>query len=130
MNIISDSIFVNPPPYTSIVDFEVCANDSAFTLSSGNPMGGIYSGLGISNGIFDPSFINDSSSLYTYEYSDSNNCTSIDSAFIHINSLPNVQLLLPNDICPNASVLNLNGGSPFEVHTVELECWAMILIPV
>ena len=113
MNIIPDSIFVNPPPYTSIVDFEVCANDSAFTLSSGNPIGGIYSGLGISNGIFDPSFINDSSSLYTYEYSDSNNCTSIDSAFIHINSLPNVQLLLPNDICPNDSVLNLNGGSPF-----------------
>ena len=68
MNIISDSIFVNPPPSISIVDFDVCANDSAITLSSGYPMGGIYSGSGISNGIFDPSLINDSSSLYTYVF--------------------------------------------------------------
>ena len=43
MNIISDSIFANPPPSISIVDFDVCANDSAITLSSGYPMGGIYS---------------------------------------------------------------------------------------
>ena len=112
MNIISDSIFVNPPPSISIVDFDVCANDSAFALSSGYPMGGIYSGSGISNGIFDPSLINDSSSIYTYVYTDSNNCTSTDTAVIRVNSLPIVQLILPNEICPNASILNLNGGIP------------------
>ena len=95
-----------------LVDFDVCANDSAITLSSGFPMGGIYSGSGISNGIFDPSLINDSSTLYTYVYSDSNNCTSTDTAVIRVNSLPNVQLLVPNNICPNAPILNLNGGSP------------------
>jgi len=75
-------------------------------------MGGIYSGSGISNGIFDPSLINDSSSIYTYVYTDSNNCTSTDTAVIRVNSLPIVQLILPNEICPNASILNLNGGIP------------------
>ena len=112
MNIISDSIFVNQPTSVSLVDFDICANDSAFPLSSGFPSGGIYSGPGISNGIFDPSLINDSNTLYTYQYSDSNNCTSVDSAVIRVNSLPIVQLILPNEICPNAPILNLNGGSP------------------
>ena len=55
MNIILDSIFVNQPTSVSLVDFDICTNDSAFPLSSGFPSGGIYSGPGISNGIFDPS---------------------------------------------------------------------------
>jgi hypothetical protein len=65
---------VNPLPFVSLSNDYLCIYDSPVTLTSGFPAGGIYSGNGISNGIFDPGTAGIGPSVIEYTYVDSNNC--------------------------------------------------------
>jgi hypothetical protein len=53
----------------------VCSNHSAFTLSTGFPTGGTYSGLGVTGNTFDPATAGTGTITITYSYTDANNCT-------------------------------------------------------
>lgn len=72
----SETVFVevNPLPFVSLSNDYLCIYDSPVTLTSGFPAGGIYSGNGISNGIFDPGTAGIGPSVIEYTYVDSNNC--------------------------------------------------------
>ncbi|MCF6356171.1 MAG: HYR domain-containing protein, partial [Draconibacterium sp.] len=55
-------------------DFVVCVNTAAFALSGGTPAGGVYSGVGVSSGNFDPGLANIGTHTITYTYTDANSC--------------------------------------------------------
>ncbi|MFY9310023.1 MAG: T9SS type A sorting domain-containing protein [Bacteroidia bacterium] len=60
------------PPTVTLASFSaVCVNDSPLTLSGGNPVGGTYSGPGVSSGVFNPSVAGIGNKQITYTYTDS-----------------------------------------------------------
>ncbi|GEM_PF-3973376 len=73
------------------VDMEVTTEDPAFPLTGGTPQGGIYSGTGVSNGIFDPAAAGIGEHSITYTYEDAYGCT---------------------DSCPFVITVTANEGSP------------------
>ena len=85
----SDSVLVtvNPLPIVTFSPIaNVCLNGTPFILIGGNPIGGAYSGAGVSAGIFNPLAVGVGSYSITYTYIDSNGCK--DSATIPINVTP------------------------------------------
>jgi Secretion system C-terminal sorting domain len=53
-----------------------CNNGNTVVLSGGVPSGGLYSGPGVSNGIYDPFSSGNGTHTILYTYTDSNSCTS------------------------------------------------------
>ena len=74
---------VDLPPFGSL-----CINASPITLTGGTPIGGTYSGTGVSGGIFDPSVTGAGTFEIVYSYTDGNNCTNSDTNTITVNPLP------------------------------------------
>jgi len=68
-------VYVNPLPDVNLANMDyLCIYDNAVTLDSGSPAGGIYSGNGVSSGMFDPATAGIGPSIITYTYIDSNDC--------------------------------------------------------
>ena len=109
---IIDTLNVNALPIVNLTSIEICENSPSVALNNGLPTGGTYSGIGISNGFFDPININPGNSTLTYLVSDSNNCSNIDTSFIKINPNPIVSLNLMENLCRNEGLITLNGGQP------------------
>ncbi|MFN8166740.1 MAG: T9SS type A sorting domain-containing protein [Bacteroidia bacterium] len=64
---------VDAPVVTLTAFDNVCADAPAFALTGGLPAGGVYTGNGVTNGVFDPS-IGAGSYTITYSYQDSLGC--------------------------------------------------------
>jgi len=109
---IIDTLNVNALPIVNLTSIEICENSPSVALNNGLPTGGTYSGIGISNGFFDPININPGNSTLTYLVTDSNNCSNIDTSFIKINPNPIVSLNLMENLCRNEGLITLNGGQP------------------
>jgi len=86
----------------------ICVNDSAYTLVEGTPSGGVYSGIGVSNGTFDPAF---GTQNITYSYTDSFGCLHEPSSQITVNSQPIVSMFL-SPVCNDSSLISLNSATP------------------
>lgn len=95
----NDSIIVSviPNPIVTITTnvSKLCHDSDAISLSA-IPSGGTFYGTGISGNVFDPS---QTPGYYTvkYQYTDSNNCSSIDSISIQV---------VPNPVATFSSTLN------------------------
>lgn len=64
-------VTVDPGPNVTLSPFaNVCLNSSAFTLTGGSPAGGVYSGPGVSGGMFDPAIADTGIHTITYTYTD------------------------------------------------------------
>ena len=103
----SDSvrILVNELPQVTLMPFDtVSINDAPFTLNSGIPEDGIYSGPGISNNILDPAVAGVGEHTIEYSFRDENNCSASATATIIIDqstSIKRFQLGLKTNIYPN-----------------------------
>lgn len=113
------NIQVNSQPtvvITSNLNSSYCANAASFALSA-TPSGGIFSGPGVNNNIFNTGQANIGLNTIVYTYSDANGCSGSDSIQTTINSNPVVSFTSPSNYnyCENAdSVLmtaNPTGGS-------------------
>jgi hypothetical protein len=94
-NIDAQSLTVNPPPTATLSSFtDACSYNSPITLSGGSPAGGIFSGTGVSGGMFDPST---GTQNITYTYTDANGCSDSDAQTFTVNSQPPVGLLAANN---------------------------------
>jgi hypothetical protein len=84
------NIQVNPLPQVSLNTPQnntwFCANDAPFSITGGIPSGGIYSGSGVSNGIFTPSASLPNLNQIIYSYQDTNACIgqAIDTFFVDV----------------------------------------------
>ena len=90
-----------------------CASSTTYTLTGGLPLGGTYSGSGVTGNNFNASVAGAGTHIITYSYTDANGCTNSASNTITVNALPTVTFggTLINQ-CANASTYTLTGGSP------------------
>ena len=103
------------PVVTLSLDVDaVCSGVGLTALTGGVPSGGIYSGIGVSDGSIDPTAVGSViPASITYTYTNSNNCTNSATDIFTVNSLPNVMLTLGTaSSCANSSPILLTGGLP------------------
>ena len=108
-NSILSSVFVNNLPAVTIATSAsvACTADGLIQLT-GSPIGGIYSGVGVTASDFDPS-IGAASYTVMYSYVDVNNCANSDSKIINVSICTSVKELSINPfaIYPNPTTGNL-----------------------
>ncbi len=101
---------VNSVSYT-MNDTAVCEGTAAFTLSTGLPLGGTYSGTGVAGSTFDP--LISGVGVHIISYTDAaNNCAVAATANVTVNALPTVSLAAFNTICVTGGNVTLTGGAP------------------
>jgi len=90
----------------------ICADLPSFSLSGGSPIGGTYSGTGVSSGMFDPAVSGSGTFTVTYLYTDGNGCSSSASPSQTVNALPTVTFGQVGYVCINGTPITLTTGSP------------------
>ena len=90
----------------------VCLSAGSFTLSGGNPLGGVFSGDGVSSNVFSPSIADTGSHVITYTYTNANGCLNMASTSIMVNPIPVVSIGTFNDVCANTGPVSLTSGTP------------------
>ncbi|MBD81148.1 MAG: hypothetical protein CL840_19680 [Crocinitomicaceae bacterium] len=107
------SITVNPLPTVSFGTLTpVCENAQDFSLNTGSPSGGIYTGFGVFSGDFSPSSAKSGTHLLSYIFTDTNNCTNSDTSSQVVYGQPTVSFTSLGAICIDNGILTLSGGSP------------------
>lgn len=90
----------------------VCLADQPYTLNTGSPAGGIYSGTGVNAGTFDPAVAGIGTFGITYTFTDSAGCSSsaTDSVMVDACMGINTPLSISNAVFPNPSsgIFNIN----------------------
>ncbi|MHC1708243.1 MAG: T9SS type A sorting domain-containing protein [Bacteroidales bacterium] len=103
------SISVVPAPEVGIYPVDpVCENTAAFVLT-GWPEGGVFSGTGVVNGMFDPSMAGAGQWIVTYSYTDNNGCYGEADILITVNENVTVTLEAVAPICNNGEPVVLSG---------------------
>ncbi len=109
----SSQIVVTTQPTVTLANFQaVCNGSSPVTLSGGSPTGGVYSGNGITNGIFNPASVGIGNTTVTYTYTDAGGCSGTATNTITVNAGAAVTLSSFSPLCANSSAITLSGGSP------------------
>ncbi len=110
-NTASTAVTVTASSTASLNPFTpACSNDSPITLTEGMPAGGVYSGAGVSGGMFDPGV---GTQTITYTVYPGTACESSSTGVFNVNTAPNVSLALTvTDLCIYNSAVALAGGSP------------------
>lgn len=90
----------------------VCLNTTVFNLTGGSPSGGHYTGIGVNNSQFSPLVSGAGTFLINYSYTDSFNCSSQDTSYITVRTLPAVSFSPISSVCQNTGPVTLSGGSP------------------
>ncbi|MBC7862845.1 MAG: PKD domain-containing protein [Bacteroidia bacterium] len=107
------NITVNALPVVTQSSYaDVCGNATAFALTNGTPVGGTYSGTGVSAGNFDASVAGAGTQTITYDYTDANSCTASATSSINVNAAPVVTLSSLGTVCINDAAFALTGESP------------------
>jgi hypothetical protein len=91
------SVMVNPLPnvsFTMGADTFFCVNSPAYTLNGGIPAGGIYSGPGVSGGIFNAANAGVGYSSIDYTYADVNGCSAMAIAVVYV------------DVCTGTNIIS------------------------
>lgn len=102
----SDTMTVNALPVVTLTlaDNASCIDEAAFALAGGSPVGGTYSGSGVTAGNFDPANAGGAGSkTITYTYTDGNGCVNSDTDVLTVNSLPSVSMNDTN-VCPGGFI--------------------------
>ena len=107
-NAATDGMTVNTLPSVTLTlsDDAACIDEEAFALSGGSPVGGTYSGTGVSGGNFDPANPGGTGGkTITYTYTDpSTGCTDFKTATLAVNALPSVTLA-DAKACPGGNIV-------------------------
>ncbi|KAA9331801.1 Ig-like domain-containing protein [Adhaeribacter soli] len=107
------TIVANPLPVVTLNSFgRFCINGGVVTLAGGQPLGGTYSGPGVSNGVFDPVAAGAGTHTISYTYTNSNGCSNTSTATITVNPLPSITLHNLGSVCVSAPAFSLTQGVP------------------
>ncbi|MEM7659641.1 MAG: T9SS type A sorting domain-containing protein [Bacteroidota bacterium] len=110
---VTESITVHPAPSVALIGLaDACEDVASIPLSGGSPAGGTYSGMGVSGGQFMPASVGPGTYTITYDFSDGNGCSNSATSTITVNALPTVTHSALSDVCENAGLVSLSGGSP------------------
>ena len=110
----SQQIVVNTPPVVTHPNGPtICSGSPAITLVGGTPSGGVYSGVGVSNGIFDPTVAGSGVHTLNYVFTNSVGCS--DTALFTIavsNTVGSASLPALGTVCLSSTSFQLTGGTP------------------
>lgn len=128
---ISFKTYVMHLPAVTLSSFSnVCNSAPAFSLTGGSPAGGVYSGTGVSSGMFDPSAVTAGSYPVTYTYTDGSGCSNTPSQTITVDAVSNAGTASVsfNSVCmgglvPSFSVSNSTGNADWEISTTPFTSW-------
>jgi gliding motility-associated-like protein len=115
-NTANNTLTVYALPTVSVASFaNVCISASSFPLSGGSPVGGTYSGTGVSGGNFDPAVAGVGTFTVTYSYTDGNGCSATASEDITVVADPVVTASTADDqLCAgDVSVITAVGASSY-----------------
>lgn len=96
-------------PITFVPFPTICSADSPYVLFEASPAGGLYSGTGVSSGIFDPS---SGTQTIDYLFTDAYGCSHSASSTITVSDNPIVTQSSFSSVCSNAGLVSLTGGLP------------------
>lgn len=106
-------VTVNPLPIVGAGNAQaVCVDVLPFNLSGQSPVGGAWSGSGITNaslGTFNPSQAIIGNNVLTYSFTDGNGCTNTSTKNITVNALPIVNAGNNQTLCNQPIAVQLNG---------------------
>jgi hypothetical protein len=106
----SAAVTVITPQNVTLNPFSpICDNAPLQQLSGGSPSGGVFSGVGVANGFFNPSF---GTQTITYTVTYTLGCSRSASQVYTVNPLPAVTLSSFNSVCNTSAPFTLTGGSP------------------
>jgi hypothetical protein len=106
----SKQITINPLPQVTVSapQTAMCAS-AAPTLLNASPVGGTFTGNGLTGNQFTPSASLVGTNVITYTYTDANGCTNTDNESVIINPDPIIYFSIGQDsICQGASAISLN----------------------
>lgn len=104
---------INPlPEVTCPEDMMICADEAAFVLEGAAPEGGLYSGIGVEEGIFDPAATGAGSFEISYTYTNENGCINSCIFMISVNDLPVVTCPEEFFVCESEESFELTGALP------------------
>ena len=107
------TVQINPLPTIQFNNvMQTCENNSSFPLTGGNPLGGTYSGSGVSNDTFNPSSVSSGQHIVNYTYADANGCVASDTSIVFVNTPPAITMPVFPALCQGSSSLTLSGASP------------------
>ncbi|RLD68163.1 MAG: hypothetical protein DRI84_00490 [Bacteroidetes bacterium] len=108
------TVYVNAAPIVNLIAFNsLCDNSDTLLLTGGSPIGGNYSGYGVSNGIFDPQVTGIGTHSITYSVTNTSGCSASATQAITVNAKPVVSLSNLPSVCGSSSIVNLTQGSPY-----------------
>ncbi len=97
-----------------------CLDEASFALTSATPVGGVYSGPGVSNNMFDPAAAGVGVHTLYYYYVDSVGCAGQDSAMVEVFALPVADAGMDVTICEGECTdLTATGGDYYMWNTQE-----------
>ncbi len=82
----------------------VCVDANVFELTGGTPLGGEYSGDGVTNNMFNPIEAGTGNHVITYTIISENGCPAHASQELSVNELPNINLGNDTTICGDATI--------------------------
>ncbi len=104
---------VDQSPKVSLSAFNsLCNNSPVFKLTHGNPKGGIYTGSGVTDSLFDASRSGIGFDTLSYIYTSNNSCKDTAFEVISIFEKPMVSFSTVSSVCQNDDSLLLSGGLP------------------
>ncbi|MFN3556885.1 MAG: choice-of-anchor L domain-containing protein [Bacteroidales bacterium] len=113
-------ITVNEVPVVELAAFEaVCSNTPAFVLTGGMPEGGVYSGEGVEEGIFDPANLVAGIYQITYTFANEFGCEASATETIEVLQAPCVEVTHTDITCFGAEdgtiTVNITCGTPVDI---------------
>ena len=106
-------VYVMSKPTATISSISpVCISAPAFTLTQGSPSGGVYSGTGVSLGMFSPTSAGVGSHTIKYKLTNSAGCSDSATTSVSVINKPNVTASSMSAVCSNSLSITLSNGSP------------------
>ncbi len=107
------TVTLNPLPALTFPSLApICISANPLPLNTANPAGGVYSGPGVTAGIFSPSVAGAGTHTLQYVYTDANGCTDSTTQTITVNPLPVVDFPALPGQCISSPALVLTSGTP------------------
>jgi len=109
------TVVINPMPVVTLAPFQdVCSDLPDFDLTGGLPVGGTYSGTGVTNGQFSPSTVGAGTFTITYTYDSPDSCADSTTATINVEDKPIIVISNDVTICQSFSTtLTASGGATY-----------------
>lgn len=115
-NNVSFVVVVNAAPLVSFGNLPTfCESAAPYTLTSGIPAGGTYSGPGVVNGIFYADSVGAGTYFLQYTVNTSNGCSASATQMVIVNPVPTVFIPDQPDLCKNAGPTLIVGATPSNV---------------